>query len=532
MQLDTYITYFKTTIFNPIKAKFTPYMTYKGFDKNEMDFGWVIPLKNKLIIKTQLYSRYAIDIILFQKMLLSMFLAWSFYKLTNKHSPYLTDTLYLDITRNGCIPVKLTQWYMTRFNLISDNNSYFVDKFKNLYENCEIHDIQYTKDLFKKTFDEDIQLDSEIPVASGSIGQVYKGTYDGMSVAIKVMHPDIEKKIFIPRLFFVLYNLVLKKLPILYMYSLPYDLNDFIDSIVKQTDLIYEYNNLVRFNHLYKDNKYLIFPTPINASKQILITTFEKGVYYEDSVVDLSEYKKYKIVLLLTLFMRDSGIINDFIHGDMHMGNWKVRECDGEYSLVIYDTGICFNVGLDITRKFYLYWELGDRKNLAKLFRQGIKWYPPNMTLDEIEEGMLTDITSITSQPIDLNNIIKSILKYMNYNKIVIKHEWLNLCVGVLLLEKDIKKYGILRSDKREELAITNRDVFKIDFLNYINFCDSNNCFTTLSTYMKECLKEQDIDFNELFSNVEYKLNLDLGDDKLENIELNESSSEKISLSI
>ena len=100
------------------------------------------------------------------------------------------------------------------------------------------------------------------------------------------------------------------------------------------------------------------------------------------------------------------------------------------------------------------------------------------------------------------------------------------------LLEKDIKKYGILRSDKREELAITNRDVFKIDFLNYINFCDSNNCFPALSTYMKECLKEQGIDFNELFSNVEYKLNLDLGDDKLENIELNESSSEKISLSI
>ena len=60
MQLDTYITYFKTTIFNPIKATLTPYMTYKGFDKNEMDFGWVIPLKNKLIIKTQLYSRYAI----------------------------------------------------------------------------------------------------------------------------------------------------------------------------------------------------------------------------------------------------------------------------------------------------------------------------------------------------------------------------------------------------------------------------------------------------------------------------------------
>ena len=212
MQLDTYMASFKTRVINPIRAFINPITlnikekvktssTYKDLCNNENTLNWDILLK---------YWQYTIDIILFQKMLLSMFLAWSFYKITNKHSPYLIDTLYIDITRNGCIPVKLTQWYMTRFNLISEDTSYFVDKFKNLYENCEIHDIKYTRKLFKDTFKEDINLDSEIPIASGSIGQVYKGTYNGKCVAIKVMHPDIENKIFIPRLFFVLYNLILK----------------------------------------------------------------------------------------------------------------------------------------------------------------------------------------------------------------------------------------------------------------------------------------------------------------------------------
>lgn len=524
---------FKKNILNPIKTFINDSSIYKNFTEEKLDFTWVNPLKKYIINKSILYTQYTIDIILFQKMLLSMFLTWGFYKLTNKHSPYLIDTLYLDITRNGCIPVKLTQWYMTRFNLISDNSSYFVDKFKNLYENCEIHDINYTKSLFKQTFNEDINLDSDIPIASGSIGQVYKGTYKGECVAIKVMHPNIENKILIPRLFFVLYNMVLKNLPLLYMYSLPYDLDDFIDSIIKQTDLTYEYNNLIKFNELYKNNKFIIFPKPIDSSKQILITSFESGAYYEDEQIELSEYKKYKIILLLTLFMRDSGLINDFNHGDMHMGNWKVREINGEYGLVIYDTGICFNVGLEITREFYLYWELGDRKNLAKLFRKGIKWYPSNMTLDDIEKGMYEDITSITSQPININNIIRSILKYMNHNKIVIKHEWLNLCIGTLLIEKDIKKYGILRTDKREELSRTKRDIFKVDFLNYINFCDSNECFQDLSLYMKECLKSQNIDFSELFTNVEYKLNLDLDDEQLEEIMLdNDTANEKITLCI
>ena len=52
--------------------------------------------------------QYIVDILLFQKMLFSMFVTFSYYKLTHTHSPYLIDILYLDITRNGCIPIKLT----------------------------------------------------------------------------------------------------------------------------------------------------------------------------------------------------------------------------------------------------------------------------------------------------------------------------------------------------------------------------------------------------------------------------------------
>ena len=111
------------------------------------------------------------------------------------------------------------------------------------------------------------------------------------------------------------------------------------------------------------------------------------------------------------------------------------------------------------------------------------------------------------------------------------------MCVGILLVEKDIKKYGILRSDKREDLNRTKRDVFKVDFLNYINFCDTHNCFNGLSTYMKECLIREKIDFSTLFTNVEYKLNLDLGDDKLDEIHLENNNvtdkpTDKIVLSI
>lgn len=508
---------------------------YKEFSKDDLDLKWIDDIKHTSINYYSIFKIHFFNIILFQKMLFTIFINWIYFKLTNQYNIYLVDTLYLDIIRNGCIPIKLMQWYMTRYNLINDKDeSYFVYKFKNLYENCDIHDINYTKQLLKDSFKETIELDSDIPIASGSIGQVYKGYYKDKLVAIKVMHPNIEDKILIPKLFFIIYNYLLKTLPILYKYAMPYDLNDFMNSIIIQTDFTYEYQNLIKFNELYKNNKFLIFPKPLNSTKKILISSFEDGEYYENKKLDLTEYKKYKIILLLVLFLRDSGIINDFIHGDMHMGNWKVREIGNEYALVIYDTGICFTVGVDITKQFYLYWELGDRRKLATLFRQGIKWHPNNITLDQIEEGMYLDITNITSQPISVNNILINILKYMNYNKIIIKNEWLNLCISVLLIEKDISKYGILRTNTKEDLNITKRDVFKIDFLNFINFCDSNNCFQELSAHMKKCLKDEKIDFNDLFTNVEYKLNLDLeNDEKIKEIDLNDvKNTEAIKLSI
>ena len=119
----------------------------------------------------------------------------------------------------------------------------------------------------------------------------------------------------------------------------------------------------------------------------------------------------------------------------------------------------------------------------------------------------------------------------MNYNHIIIKHEWLNLCVGILLVENDIKKYGILRANTREDYNQTKRDVFKVDFLNYINFCHSNKCFSKLSVYMKESLKKENIDFADLFTNVEYKLNLEL-DENIEDIIIGHDNTKSITLSI
>ena len=72
----------------------------------------------------------------------------------------------------------------TLWNSVEENDLFTKDrekplwltKFESFYENCEVHDIEYTKEIYKESFHSELDKDYEIidVIASGSIGQVYK----------------------------------------------------------------------------------------------------------------------------------------------------------------------------------------------------------------------------------------------------------------------------------------------------------------------------------------------------------------------
>ena len=50
--------------------------------------------------------------------------------------------------------------------------------------------------------------------------------------------------------------------------------------------------------------------------------------YEESEKIDnnlLSPYKKYKLLNLLYLFIRNNEIILNYNHGDLHKGNWGIN---------------------------------------------------------------------------------------------------------------------------------------------------------------------------------------------------------------
>ena len=76
---------------------------------------------------------------------------------------------------------------------------------------------------------------------------------------------------------------------------------------------------------------------------------------------------RYKCITLLKLFIKNNELIHNFIHGDIHKGNWKVRIVSGKPHIVIYDFGFCWRIPDKIIKHLFkidmLFLEIDDKNN-------------------------------------------------------------------------------------------------------------------------------------------------------------------------
>jgi predicted unusual protein kinase regulating ubiquinone biosynthesis (AarF/ABC1/UbiB family) len=112
-----------------------------------------------------------------------------------------TRSLWMDIfvksiEKSGVVFIKAFQYLSHRRDIIG---SELAAKFEYLRENAPTHSLEETKLNFKEAYGKDIYDIFEefdpIPIASGSVSQVYKAIYKGKKVAVKVRHPNVDKYI-------------------------------------------------------------------------------------------------------------------------------------------------------------------------------------------------------------------------------------------------------------------------------------------------------------------------------------------------
>lgn len=374
-----------------------------------------------------------------------------FFKFHKKENIYLANQIINQVKNGGNIFWKLTQWVCSRVEFqYNIENNYLINELKSFYDKCPAHDFQITKSIlenhYKKNINDIFKSIDSIPLASGSIGQVHQGILkDGRKVAIKVRHPNIKENI---QYLCDSINYLKEKV---FQYSvvknnlLNFDLDGLDKYLLEQTDFKKEYSNLKNLRHIYKNVKYIHIPEPIVCNEEFLIMEFIEGKniddYYKESKKN-NDKKHWEAMVKFWLFIRESILLRNFCHGDLHKGNWKIWND----KVVIYDLGII----LDDRKHFNDYkkiWEgleCRQPKLIAPILSKNIlnkEKFSQRKFIDYIENNMNMDAQECSGD-------IKLILDYLNKNGLTMKFHLLSYLMAFNLALANFKNFNFINDNK------------------------------------------------------------------------------------
>jgi predicted unusual protein kinase regulating ubiquinone biosynthesis (AarF/ABC1/UbiB family) len=421
------------------------------------------------------------------------------------HSKSYLSKIKKNILNCGCISIKFTQWIVSKLKGSDDNEKYsdVIEELEVLFDNCKYHDFKHTEDTFTDSLGMDISdiidMNTLESIASGSIGQVYRakfkdncnlGSNNGPNskfdfkedIIIKVKHPDLE---YIKTYQMILINFLalLQKIPYFKTkLQLHINFSDFIDMVNKQIDFNVEAVNCNKFQEIYKDNEYIVIPRIFKYSSSIIIASYEGGDYF----FDISEYQKNKVAINLLALVGDMTLVQNFMHGDMHIKNWKVRKYKDNYQIVLYDFGICFS-GPENEYNRQL-WKAGEQQNVKKiieLFMSEIAY--DNINKDKLINSLMDGFTAICEEPFNMNIVFSKLTYLFSVNNIIINSIFLNVLLFMCLIEDIFKKTNLICINDCGR--VNTFKLAKNQKLDVIAFCKTHNVYPDLLAYYESEVK-------------------------------------------
>ncbi|CAL8470433.1 g9975 [Coccomyxa elongata] len=285
--------------------------------------------------------------------------------------------------------IKWGQWAATRHDLFPPD---FCAALEQLHTQAPAHGLSFTRHTIQRAFDasvDDLFDEFEnIPVASGSIGQVYRaklsakgarntGIDAGTVVAVKVRHPGVGEAI--QRDFALMMRVarLTSALPFLAHLRLEDTLAQFAAPLREQVDLALEARHLWQFNYNFRHQRHVRFPFPIYplVAPEVLVETYEEGEGISRYVAEEGRSAfKSRLARLGSASFLQMMLIDNLIHSDLHPGNilvafdsppvpllssaayivdrfkpfgWKVPSSWREPAIVLLDVGMATHLSPD-----------------------------------------------------------------------------------------------------------------------------------------------------------------------------------------
>ena len=451
-------------------------------------FEW---LKNSFNIITELYTLYKINSILTQLQSSSTL---------SPNQPILLASLKSYILNGGSLYIKFAQWYISRLRYNTNPNTIaLVEYMTDLFENCPSHSLEYTCDIYAKTrnhpLSDYIDMSSLTEIASGSIGTVYKARElnTGNMIAIKIRHPNIEHEIAKK---YSIINMLKRIQSIHYFrhkYNLCFDLNDFLNGIYKQIDLTNEAANNRQMAQLHKNNPVICIPNVLFANENILISEYIETI----EVDSLSEYNRNIIAVNLVCLLYQMLLIDNFIHGDLHYKNWKIKQIFINdrmlYQIVLFDMGICFNIDdINMSRDFWDALENNDIDSIINIIQKLCfntnynEYNTKNILNDDLIIKLKELINDVNANNINSVNVLRCVVDFFNTHELNIHPFIINLLILICLVEQFLKQNNYMKSDTSFQNMF---DIIKSNRLDIITYCKCNNTYLEVAKLIKNKIK-------------------------------------------
>ena len=172
------------------------------------------------------------------------------------------------------------------------------------------------------------------PIASASIGQVYRGVLNGQKVAVKISRPKLIDNINLDlAIIDDLKPIIVKVMGLGSNFDINAFLREFRELLTSELDYRIEARNMMRFYDNLKNYENVIVPRVYRdySKENILVMDFIEGKMVKDlGDADLEERKNYA-KLIAAIYLKQV-YIDGFYHGDPHGGNIVVK--DGKIAFI------------------------------------------------------------------------------------------------------------------------------------------------------------------------------------------------------
>ncbi|TCD66488.1 hypothetical protein EIP91_001313 [Steccherinum ochraceum] len=269
----------------------------------------------------------------------------------------------LKLTTHIC--AQLAQWAASRADLFP---TVLCDRLGSLHSSGKPHSLRHTKHvierIFQRPFHEVFEEFDAVPIGCGAIAQVYRATLKKdlippshlvpkrhsrrttvlppsimqtptpsvptATVAVKVLHPKVEKIIRRDLKIMSFFAHALSLVPGVQWLSLPEEVDVFGKMMHEQLDLRIEADNLIEFETKFQGrNLPVTFPRPLKmwSTRTVLVEEFQNALPLETFMRNGGgPYNDLLAEVGLDAFL-NMLLLDNFVHSDLHPGNIMIKFC-------------------------------------------------------------------------------------------------------------------------------------------------------------------------------------------------------------